>query len=73
LTQKFFDADLRAKLLATGNEELIEGNTWGDTFWGVCDGKGLNKLGQLLMVVRQMYRVIEGNPQYEEALPDRLK
>lgn len=24
--------DLRAKLLATGNAELIEGNTWNDTF-----------------------------------------
>ena len=72
LMQKFFHPDLRAQLLATGEEELIEGNTWGDTFWGVCRGEGLNKLGQLLMVVRQMYRVIEGNPIYEKSLIERV-
>lgn len=36
-------------LLGTGNEELQEGNTWGDRFWGVCDGVGENHLGKLLM------------------------
>jgi ribA/ribD-fused uncharacterized protein len=44
--------ELRAKLLATGDAELIEGNTWGDRYWGVCDGNGHNKLGILLMQVR---------------------
>jgi ribA/ribD-fused uncharacterized protein len=39
-------------LLATGDEELVEGNTWGDTFWGVCRGKGENHLGKLLMKIR---------------------
>lgn len=39
-------------LLATGDEELVEGNTWGDTFWGVCRGKGENHLGKLLMQIR---------------------
>lgn len=39
-------------LLATKSAELIEGNTWGDEFWGVCNGKGLNRLGQILMDVR---------------------
>lgn len=29
-----------------------EGNTWGDKFWGVCDGEGENHLGKLLMEVR---------------------
>jgi ribA/ribD-fused uncharacterized protein len=37
----------------TRNEELIEGNYWNDTYWGVCRGKGKNKLGKLLMQVRQ--------------------
>ncbi len=41
-----------AKLLATEDQELIEGNTWGDTFWGVCKGEGENHLGRLLMQVR---------------------
>lgn len=36
-------------LIATGDAELIEGNTWGDRFWGVCGGVGLNILGRLLM------------------------
>lgn len=46
------NGDLRDKLLATGNRELIEGNTWNDTYWGVCNGKGQNKLGKILMKVR---------------------
>lgn len=44
--------DLRSKLLGTGDAELIEGNTWGDTFWGVCEGEGQNHLGRILMQVR---------------------
>ena len=40
-------------LLATDDMEIIEGNVWGDTFWGVCDGKGENNLGKVLMEVRQ--------------------
>ena len=45
-------ADLRAKLLATGDAELVEGNNWNDRFWGVCRGKGRNELGKILMKVR---------------------
>ena len=52
--QKFSaHTDLRAKLLATGDAELIEGNHWGDTFWGQCPiGNGQNWLGKILMEVR---------------------
>jgi hypothetical protein len=39
-------------LLLTGDEELIEGNFWGDVFWGVCNGVGKNHLGKILMEVR---------------------
>ena len=46
------NADLREKLLATGDAELIEGNTWHDTCWGVCNGKGENRLGKILVKVR---------------------
>jgi ribA/ribD-fused uncharacterized protein len=53
LQKKFTDPELRAKLIATGDEFLVEGNYWNDTYWGVCDGKGQNKLGQLLMKVRE--------------------
>lgn len=44
--------DLKQKLLDTGDQELVEGNTWGDTYWGVCRGKGKNRLGGILMAVR---------------------
>ena len=44
--------DIQEKLLATGDATLIEGNTWGDTFWGVCNGSGKNHLGLILMDVR---------------------
>lgn len=45
--------DLAEKLIATGDEELVEGNYWHDTFWGVCDGVGTNFLGKILMDVRE--------------------
>lgn len=54
---KFFQIPELAKLLlATGEQELIEGNTWDDAFWGVCKGKGENHLGKILMKVRQELR-----------------
>jgi ribA/ribD-fused uncharacterized protein len=56
LMQKFSRPDLRHKLLGTGYRNLVEGNTWGDTFWGVCRGKGCNMLGRLLMQTRQMFK-----------------
>lgn len=43
---------LARRLLATGQEELVELNTWGDTFWGVCGSRGENRLGKILMAVR---------------------
>lgn len=43
---------LRGKLLSTNDAELVEGNNWHDTFWGVCNGKGENMLGKLLMKLR---------------------
>lgn len=53
LRKKFEDPVLRQKLIDTGNEFLVEGNTWHDTYWGVCEGKGRNMLGTLLMQVRE--------------------
>jgi len=47
--------DLRAKLLATGDAELEEGNTWNDRIWGISppgSGNGENHLGQILMKIR---------------------
>lgn len=53
LVEKFKNPDLRDKLLMTEENLLVEGNTWGDTYWGVCRGVGKNRLGLLLMKVRQ--------------------
>ena len=52
LQQKFRSDYLHDKLQATRGHELVEGNTWGDTFWGVCRGVGENHLGKLLMQIR---------------------
>ena len=45
---------LAQKLIATGDMELMEGNAWHDTFWGVdaATGNGENHLGKILMKVR---------------------
>lgn len=47
--------DLQEKLLATGNAILTEGNTWHDVYWGydMRQKRGQNKLGKILMRVRQ--------------------
>jgi len=55
---KFADPLLVAKLQSTGDALLVEGNTWGDRFWGVDrrTGLGLNHLGRILMAVREAQR-----------------
>ncbi len=45
--------ELAKKLMDTGCQELVEGNTWGDVEWGVCFGTGQNKLGLLLQELRE--------------------
>jgi ribA/ribD-fused uncharacterized protein len=53
LRQKFRKgSDLGDQLARTGQRELIEGNTWGDVWWGVSRGQGQNMLGKLLVQVR---------------------
>ena len=53
---KFKNAELRKKLLDTGDAYLEETNTWGDKYWGVCNGEGDNHLGKLLMEIRDNLR-----------------
>jgi hypothetical protein len=49
-------ADLRALLLDTGNEEIIE-NSPIDSYWGCgADGQGKNMLGKILMETRDILR-----------------
>lgn len=55
---KFKNVELRRKLLATGEQLLIEGNYWNDRYWGVDlkSGLGENKLGKILMKIRKEIR-----------------
>lgn len=50
--------ELKRQLNLTGEIELIEGNTWNDTFWGVdlATGEGQNHLGKILMEVRDHFQ-----------------
>jgi N-glycosidase YbiA len=59
LRYKFQSPYLRYLLVSTAPHELVEGNWWGDTFWGVCRGVGENHLGKLLMKIRD--EMVEGN------------
>lgn len=47
--------DLQKLLLETRPRHLEEGNTWGDTYWGTVNGVGENRLGELLMELRETY------------------
>ena len=55
---KFRNSELRKKLLATGDQLLIEGNYWNDSYWGVDlkNNVGENMLGKILMKVRKDIR-----------------
>lgn len=61
LRDKFRDPELRTLLMATGDAQLIEGNTWNDKIWGAVLVKGewigKNNLGKLLMQVRTECRM----------------
>ena len=54
---KFHDnPHLKILLLGTEDKILEEGNTWGDIFWGICNGAGQNHLGKILMETRELLR-----------------
>ncbi len=56
---------LKERLLATGDTELVEGNNWHDNTWGACtcpaceDKQKENWLGRILMQVREELKVHE--------------
>lgn len=53
------NSDIKTLLLNTKDEQIIEGNTWHDNYWGNCtcnlcqDIPGINMLGQILMNTRK--------------------
>lgn len=50
------NTELKKGLLSTSNENLEEGNTWGDKIWGTVHGIGENRLGKILMRIREELR-----------------
>lgn len=50
---KFTKSNFAQKLLSTREQELVEGNTWNDIFWGKCNSRGQNNLGKILMKIRE--------------------
>lgn len=63
--QKFTgDEYLGRKLIEIGNRHLEETNWWNDTYWGVCNGEGKNRLGEILMKV-QLMLVNKENEEYK--------
>jgi ribA/ribD-fused uncharacterized protein len=64
IRSKFSDKYMSDLLLNTGDEELVEGNYWHDNYWGNCtcskckDIEGQNKLGKILMKVRDEIRMV---------------
>ena len=63
LVEKFSqNLNLKEKLLATGNRQLVEGGLWHDLWWGICNcekhqGDGKNALGQILMEIRDSFKM----------------
>ena len=80
LAQKFKAGSEMANLLiATAPRRLIEGNWWGDTFWGVCKGQGLNMLGSILEEIRStlmpadVITFTEAEIKYMQGCPEVLR
>lgn len=52
LLAKFTQNPLLKEKLLKVEESIIEENTWNDTFWGICNGKGENVLGKMLQDIK---------------------
>ena len=53
VSAKFNQNPELAKQLEEVSEPIVEENTWNDTYWGVCRGKGQNHLGLILQEVQK--------------------
>lgn len=51
VNEKFSNPKLAFDLICVQGD-IVENNRWNDTYWGVCNGKGENRLGKILMKVR---------------------
>jgi len=57
--------DIRIQLVNTFPHDLVEGNTWHDYFYGVCNGQGTNWLGRILMAERMYWLDLMANKSWE--------
>ena len=57
--------DIRIQLVNTFPQDLVEGNTWHDYFYGVCDGQGANWPGRILMAERMYCLDLMANKSWE--------
>lgn len=54
LAEKFAQCPkAQACLLSTEHQHLEECNWWHDVYWGTCGGLGQNRLGEILMLIRE--------------------
>lgn len=51
--EKFLQNDELKIKLKNIKKEIIEENYWNDTYWGVCNGIGKNKLGEILEKIKK--------------------
>lgn len=58
LLQKFSQEPFTSLLLATGDAYIEETNWWNDTVWGVCNGRGENRLGKMIMEIRNALKQV---------------
>jgi ribA/ribD-fused uncharacterized protein len=54
VTAKFSNPDLRGQLVATGSAPLINGNSWGDDYWGAVPTTS-NPVGELWQAIDGTY------------------
>lgn len=52
---KFVQNEGFKELLLEVSEDIVQENTWNDTYWGVCNGTGLNKFGEILTKIREEF------------------
>lgn len=58
LSKFSLDRQLRAKLIETSHKHLEGTNHWQDLCWGVCNERGENYLGKILMATRQYWQTL---------------
>jgi len=61
--QKFEQEPFRSSLIQTHEHVvIIEGNHWGDIFWGMSGGIGANNLGKIIMEIRDDLKGVRDMP-----------